>query len=56
VLRQGGVNHTIFSEMSDEEKDTDNKTNTCIGCHTSVIGRERPPCSHYLVLGQQCKE
>lgn len=54
VLRKDGVNLTIFSEMSEEEKD--NKTNNCIGCHTSLIGRERPPCSHYLVLGQQCKE
>lgn len=56
VLRKEAVNLTIFSEMSGEEKDKDNKTNTCIGCHTSVIGRERPPCSHYLVLGQQCRE
>lgn len=54
VLRADGATHTIFSEMSDEAKD--GKTNTCIGCHTSAIGRERPPCSHYLVLGQQCKE
>jgi hypothetical protein len=54
VLRKEGVTHTIYSEMSDEAKDS--KTNTCIGCHTSAIGRERPPCSHYLVLGQQCKE
>jgi hypothetical protein len=56
VLRKEGVTLTIFSEMSDEAKDKDNKTHTCIGCHTSTIGRERPPCTHYLVLGQQCKE
>lgn len=55
VLRREGGNLTIFSEMTAEAKDPENKTNTCIGCHTSVIGRERPPCSHYLVLGQQCQ-
>lgn len=56
VLRKEGVTLTIFSEMSDEAKDKDNKTHTCIGCHTSLIGRERPPCTHYLVLGQQCQQ
>lgn len=56
VLRKDGVNLTIYSEMSAEEKDADNMTNICIGCHTSLIGRERPPCSHYLILGQTCKE
>ena len=55
VLRKEGGNLTIFSEMTAEAKDKDNKTNTCIGCHTGLIGRERPPCSHYLVLGQQCQ-
>jgi hypothetical protein len=55
VLRKEGGNLTIFSEMTEEAKDKDNKTNTCIGCHTTLIGRERPPCSHYLVLGQQCQ-
>jgi hypothetical protein len=54
LRREGGGNLTIFSEMSEEEKDK--KKNTCIGCHTSAIGRERPPCSHYLVLGQQCEQ
>jgi hypothetical protein len=58
VLRRegGGGNLTIFSEMTEEAKDKDNKTNTCVGCHTNTIGRERPPCSHYLVLGQQCEQ
>lgn len=56
VLRKDGVTLTIFSEMSEEGKDKENKTNTCIGCHVSAIGRERPPCSHYLVLGQPCKQ
>jgi hypothetical protein len=26
----------------------------CVACHTSVIGREQPPCSHYDVIGQTC--
>ncbi|MDT4956056.1 MAG: Class cytochrome family [Acidobacteriota bacterium] len=56
VLRKDGQTHTIFSEMADEDKDKDNKTNTCTGCHTTAIGSARPPCSHYLVLGQQCKQ
>ena len=56
LRREGGTNVTIFSEMSDEAKDTDNKANTCVGCHTSLIGRERPPCSHYLILGQPCPQ
>ncbi len=56
LRREGGANVTIFSEMSDEAKDTDNKANTCIGCHTTLIGRERPPCSHYLILGQPCPQ
>lgn len=56
VLRKGSLTLTIYSEMSQEAKDKDNKTNTCIGCHVSTIGRERPPCSHYRILGQQCKE
>jgi hypothetical protein len=55
VLRKESGNLTIFSEMTEEAKDKDNKANTCIGCHTALIGRERPPCSHYLVLGQPCQ-
>jgi hypothetical protein len=55
VLRKESGNLTIFSEMTEEAKDKDNKTHTCVGCHTGLIGRERPPCSHYLVLGQQCQ-
>ncbi|HKC66159.1 MAG TPA: hypothetical protein VKB86_21115, partial [Pyrinomonadaceae bacterium] len=51
-----GVDETIYSEMVAEAKDADNKTHTCVACHTSLIGRERPPCSHYLVVGQQCKQ
>ena len=54
VSRKGGELVTIYSEMTKEAKDTDNKTNTCVGCHVTVIGSERPPCSHYLVLAQPC--
>lgn len=52
---KGGEKITIRSEMTKEAEDKENKTNTCSGCHTSQIGRERPPCSHYVVIGQQCK-
>jgi hypothetical protein len=54
VLRKEGATVTFFSEMTAEADDKENKTNTCTGCHTTQIGRERPPCSHYLVLGQPC--
>jgi hypothetical protein len=54
VLRKGGETVTFFAEMEKEKEDKDNKTNSCTGCHTSLIGRERPPCSHYLVFGRQC--
>ncbi len=53
---KGGEKITIYTEMSKEKEDKDNKTNTCTGCHTSLIGRERPPCSHYHALGQQCPQ
>jgi hypothetical protein len=56
VLRKANETVTFFSEMGEEEKDKENKTNTCVGCHTTVIGRERPPCSHYLVFGKQCPQ
>jgi hypothetical protein len=56
VLRSEGAPVTISSEMGAEAADKDNRSHTCIGCHTSVIGRERPPCSHRLVLGQKCEE
>jgi hypothetical protein len=56
LRREGGANATIFSEMADEAKDADNTGNVCVGCHTQLIGRERPPCSHYLILGQPCPQ
>lgn len=54
VLRKGSEILTFYMEMEKEKEDKDNKTNTCIGCHSTLIGREKPPCSHYLVFGRQC--
>jgi hypothetical protein len=54
VLRKGSETLLFYTEMEKEKEDKDNKTNTCIGCHTTLIGREKPPCSHYLVFGEQC--
>jgi hypothetical protein len=51
---QKDVTVTFEDEMNDEAKDTDNKNHTCVACHTSLIGSERPPCSHYLLLGRKC--
>jgi nitrate/TMAO reductase-like tetraheme cytochrome c subunit len=56
VGTKGGEKITIYTEMTKEEGDQDKKVNTCTGCHTSLIGRERPPCSHYLVLGKPCPQ
>jgi hypothetical protein len=49
-----GVRVTIFDEMTLKE-DT-RKKYTCVACHTSVIGREQPPCTHYSVIGQPCPQ
>jgi hypothetical protein len=43
---------TIFDEMT--LKADNSKSYTCIACHTTVIGREPPPCTHYSVIGQPC--
>jgi len=50
----GGDKVTIFGEMG--LKGDAAKRYTCVACHTSVVGRERPPCSHYSVIGQPCPE
>lgn len=47
-----GVKVTIFDEM--ELKGEPGKLYTCVACHTSVIGRQQPPCTHYSVIGEQC--
>lgn len=46
------VKVTIYDEMT--LKGDASKNYTCVACHTSIIGREQPPCSHYSVIGQQC--
>jgi hypothetical protein len=48
------VKVTIYDEM--ELKGDTAKNYTCVACHTSVIGREQPPCTHYSVIGQPCPE
>lgn len=48
------VRVTIFDEMT--LKDDASKKYTCVACHVSVIGRERPPCTHYVVIGQPCPQ
>ena len=49
-----GVRVTIFDEMTQKEDAT--KKYTCVACHTSVIGRDQPPCTHYAVIGQPCPQ
>ena len=46
------VRVTLFDEMS--LKAEADKKYACVACHTSIVGRERPPCSHYSVLGEPC--
>lgn len=47
-----GVSVTIYKEMA--LKSDPDKQYTCVACHTSVIGSEQPPCSHYSVIGEHC--
>jgi hypothetical protein len=47
-----GTSVTILDEMT-LKVDTA-KNYTCVACHTSLIGRERPPCSHYSAINQPC--
>jgi len=47
-----GIRVTLSDEM---RLRTDiSKNYTCVACHTSVIGREQAPCTHYSVIGQPC--
>ena len=46
------VKVTIYDEM--RLKGDPSKNYTCIACHTTTIGREQPPCSHYSIIGQPC--
>ncbi len=52
VGRGDGV--TIFKEMELKREPANNYT--CVACHTSVIGREPPPCTHYSVIGEPCPQ
>jgi hypothetical protein len=47
-----GIKVTIFREMA--LKGESENSYTCVACHTSVIGRQQPPCSHYSAIGEQC--
>ena len=49
-----GIRVTIFDEMT--QKQDAAKRYTCVACHTSVIGQEQPPCSHYAIIGQTCSQ
>ena len=51
---KAGMRVTIFDEMTLKEDST--KKYTCVACHTSAIGREQPPCTHYAVIGQPCQQ
>ena len=54
---------SISKEMFDEDDDiaegrnnsflSKSGQNTCTGCHTNLIGSMPPPCSHYLLFGDQ---
>jgi len=46
------TSETIYSEITNKQDAT--RKYTCVACHTPVIGREQPPCTHYQVTGQPC--
>ena len=48
----GQTRVTIFDEMQLKADAT--KNYSCVACHTSVVGREQPPCTHYSMIGQPC--
>ena len=52
AIPTGQARVTIFDEM--QLRADASKNYTCVACHTTVIGREQPPCSHYSVIGQPC--
>jgi hypothetical protein len=47
-----GTSATILDEMT--LKGDAAKNYTCVACHTTLIGRERPPCTHYSAINQPC--
>ena len=52
AIPAGQARVTIFDEM--QLKADASKNYTCVACHTSVVGHEPPPCTHYSVIGQPC--
>jgi hypothetical protein len=46
------TSETIYSEITNKQDAA--RKYTCVACHTSIIGREQPPCTHYQVIGQPC--
>ena len=52
AIPSGQARVTIFDEM--QLRADASKNYTCVACHTSVVGREQPPCSHYSVKGEPC--
>jgi hypothetical protein len=59
VTSRPSINKEMFQEDEDIAEGRNNKptdtagTNTCSGCHTSLIGSAPPPCSHYLLMGDR---
>lgn len=51
-----GRNNAAFISKEMKGKCDAPKTYTCVACHTSVIGREQPPYTHYSVIGRPCPE
>jgi hypothetical protein len=53
------INKEMFEEDDDIAEGRNNSPlsklgqHTCTGCHTNVIGGTPPPCSHYLLFGEQ---
>lgn len=52
AIPTGRTRVTIFDEM--QLKGDASKNYACVACHTSVVGGEQPPCTHYSVIGQPC--
>jgi hypothetical protein len=51
----GATTATIYTEMDAWTKDAARKYK-CVACHTSVIGSEQPPCTHYTLFEEPCPE
>ena len=59
VTSRPSINKEMFQEDEDIAEGRNNKptdtagTNTCSGCHRSLIGSAPPPCSHYFLMGDR---